>query len=232
MASQENDLSNITAAEWEASDADITELLSKLIDGASEAYEAHQIGNEVANIPPEMFLPYDGQLLDDCHYCSLCPKKFKHKKNLNRHLRNAHHIEARAKRPRKAGEKENTPPAKKQKTKDQMGGGEVDENEEENEEEKTGDHTGVESAIGDNLKVYKMAPNKNEKYDLSLTLQRKKRYITRNLQKELQKKKGIKWFLCAQVKMVKTSVDGDEFSSPHFRSLSITTLTADPGSSI
>ena len=65
----------------------------------------------------------------------------------------------------------------------------------------------------------KYKPNKREKYDLLLTLEGKKKNILKKLKQELLKRRGIKWFLCSKVKMVKSTPEGeDQTSTPHFRS--------------
>lgn len=75
------------------------------------------------------------------------------------------------------------------------------------------------SALGGNVKSIQMKPRQNEKYDLSLFLQGKRANVLKHLEKELKEKKGVKWFISVQVKMVKYREDSnDEFSEPHFRS--------------
>ena len=75
------------------------------------------------------------------------------------------------------------------------------------------------SALNGNLKTIPMKPCVNEKYDLSLFLHGKRANVLKNLERELKEKKGVKWFITVQVKMVKYRPDEqDEFSSPHFRS--------------
>lgn len=101
--------------------------------------------------------------------------------------------------------------------KTQVGGGEVsgeksstiDQNENE----------GCESAINGNLKTKVMKPRITEKHDLTLFLQGNKSNVFKNLKTELEEKKGLKWFISVQVKMVKYRPDGaDQFAEPHFRS--------------
>ena len=76
-----------------------------------------------------------------------------------------------------------------------------------------------ESAINGNLKTILMKPRVNEKYDLSLFLQGKRANVLKNLEREFKEKRGLKWFITVQVRMVKYRPDGeDEFSTPHFRS--------------
>ncbi|KAL9951227.1 hypothetical protein ACROYT_G043851 [Oculina patagonica] len=76
-----------------------------------------------------------------------------------------------------------------------------------------------ESALNGNLNIFQMKPRINEKYDLSIFLQGKKANVSRNLQRELELKKGVKWFICVHVKMIKYRPEGeDEISTPHFRS--------------
>ena len=75
-----------------------------------------------------------------------------------------------------------------------------------------------ESALNGNLKTVQMKPRINEKHDLTLFLKGKKANIFKNLKTELKEKKGVKWFISTQVKMVKYRPDGqDEFATPHFR---------------
>ena len=75
------------------------------------------------------------------------------------------------------------------------------------------------SALGGNVKSIQMKPRQNEKYDLSLFLQGKRANVLKHLEKELKEKKGVKWFISVQVKMVKYREDSnDEFSEPDFRS--------------
>ena len=75
-----------------------------------------------------------------------------------------------------------------------------------------------ESAVNGNLKTIQMKPRINEKHDLTLFLKGKKENIFKNLKTELKEKKGVKWFISTQVKMVKYKPDGqDEYTSPHFR---------------
>jgi hypothetical protein len=156
--------------------------------------------------------------------CNNCGHCFTRRHNLETHDKVCRGGSAKRK---EEENRENTPPPKKQRTGDQIGGGEVGQGVEGNLEEKTDEKVEEESAIEENLKVYKMTPNKNEKYDLSLTLQRKKRAAVKNLKKELAKKRGIKWFLCVQVRMVKNNPDGEEYASPHFRSYTQIALTPD-----
>ena len=75
-----------------------------------------------------------------------------------------------------------------------------------------------ESALNRNLKTVQMKPRINEKHDLTLFLKGKKANIFKNLKTELKEKKGVKWFISVQVKMVKYRPDDqDEFATPHFR---------------
>ena len=75
------------------------------------------------------------------------------------------------------------------------------------------------TAINGNLKTIHMKPRVHEKYDLSMFLQGKRTNVLKNLEKEFKEKRGLKWFITVQVRMVKYRPDGeDEFSTPHFRS--------------
>ena len=85
----------------------------------------------------------------------------------------------------------------------------------------------TECALNGNATVHKYHPKKNEKYDLLLTLEGKKKSIVNKLEKELKKHRGIKWFLCTKVKIVKSSPEGQEQTlSPHFRSMCNKTTNA------
>ena len=96
---------------------------------------------------------------------------------------------------------------------DQVGGGHNSDTEEKAEND------GCDSAINGKLKTIQMKPRVNEKYDLSLFLQGKRVNVLKNLERELKEKRGLKWFITVQVRMVKYRPDGmDEFSTPHFRS--------------
>ncbi|KAK3718101.1 hypothetical protein QZH41_017198 [Actinostola sp. cb2023] len=90
----------------------------------------------------------------------------------------------------------------------QEGGGEVEED----------------CALDGNVSLLKFQPNKREKFDLQLTLEGKKKNIIKQLKTQRQKHRGIKWFLCVKVRMIKTSPDGDVESTPHFRSMCFTTV--------
>lgn len=75
------------------------------------------------------------------------------------------------------------------------------------------------SALDGNLKIMQMKPRQNEKFDLTLFLQETKANVLKHLEKELNEKKGVKWFISAQVEMVKYNIDlEDTFAEPHFRS--------------
>ena len=98
-------------------------------------------------------------------------------------------------------------------TTDQVGGGRSGDTKE------AAENDGCDSAINGNLKTIHMKPRVNEKYDLSLFLQGKRTNVLKNLEKEFKEKRGLKWFITVQVRMVKYRPDGeDEFSTPHFRS--------------
>ncbi|KAK3754329.1 hypothetical protein QZH41_017840 [Actinostola sp. cb2023] len=72
-------------------------------------------------------------------------------------------------------------------------------------------------ALYGNVSLLKFQPNKREKFDLQLTLEGKKKNIIKQLKTQRQRHRGIKWFLCVKVRMIKTSPDGDVDSTPHFR---------------
>lgn len=79
-------------------------------------------------------------------------------------------------------------------------------------------------AIEEKATIFKYSPNQKEKNDLLLTLAGKEEMILKRLEKQLQKHRGIKWYLSSQLRMVKASPDGeDQVSTPHFRSVCQTT---------
>jgi len=76
-----------------------------------------------------------------------------------------------------------------------------------------------ECALDKNAIITTYKPNKQEKYDLVLTLQGKKSAILTKLKKELRKRRGVKCFLSTQTNMIKDTTDGAEKTSyPFFRS--------------
>ena len=59
------------------------------------------------------------------------------------------------------------------------------------------------NALYNNLKVIKLHPKASEKHDLSVFLKGKTNSIIRNLTRELNERKGVKYYLCCQVRLVK-----------------------------
>ena len=58
-----------------------------------------------------------------------------------------------------------------------------------------------------------------------MLLHGKKKSLVNRLSQELKTKRGLKWFVSVQVKLMKPKADGsDEISEPHFRSLCTTTF--------
>lgn len=75
------------------------------------------------------------------------------------------------------------------------------------------------------LKTFKYKPRVNEKYDLNLCLKGKQKTVEKQLIKQLELKRGIKWSVRVQVQFVKPKPDGtDMISEPHFRSACMTTV--------
>ena len=181
----------------------------------------------------------DGNVSTDEHWskaskrfvCSRCNKPFTRKFDMQRHMK----MHARGKEfqcsicskafyrkdkeiehelcCRKEGMAENDTVGNSVQSTAQSGGGLTSDIEE------TVENDGCESAINGNLKTIHMKPRVNEKYDLSLFLQGERPNVLKNLEKEFKEKRGLKWFITVQVRMVKYRPDGeDEFSMPHFRS--------------
>ena len=67
--------------------------------------------------------------------------------------------------------------------------------------------------------VSRYKPGRQQKNDLSLTLRNKKKLISKKLKKHLGKFRGVKWYICAKVRMIKPRPDGNEVATPHFRSI-------------
>ena len=81
------------------------------------------------------------------------------------------------------------------------------------------------SAFEENLKKIELKPRKDQKHDMSQFLRGKSKPILIHLTKELEMKKGLKWFISVKARFVKPKVDGEDlFSEPHFRSLCTTTV--------
>ena len=86
------------------------------------------------------------------------------------------------------------------------------------------------SAFEENLKKIELKPRKDQKHDMSQFLRGKSKPILIHLSKELETKKGLKWFISVKglkwfIRFVKPKVDGEDlFSEPHFRSLCTTTV--------
>ena len=73
-------------------------------------------------------------------------------------------------------------------------------------------------ALGKGLEVKTLLPNKDERNDVILFLENKKRYITKFLTKQLRQKKAIKWYLTLQVKFVKINKSNEQAEAkPYFR---------------
>ncbi|CAB4015603.1 Gastrula zinc finger [Paramuricea clavata] len=81
------------------------------------------------------------------------------------------------------------------------------------------------SAFEESLKKIELKPRKDQKHDMSQFLRVKSKPILIHLSKELEMKKGSKWFISVKVRFLKPKVDGEDlFSEPHFRSLCTTTV--------
>lgn len=81
-----------------------------------------------------------------------------------------------------------------------------------------------ECAIKEKATIFNYKPNQKQKNDLLLTLKGKKDLVIKRLQNQIQRHRGIKWYLCSKVQLLKSNPDGTEQkSTPHFRSLCMTT---------
>ena len=87
-------------------------------------------------------------------------------------------------------------------------------------EEKELENDGCETAIKGQLKTILIKPRGNaEKYDLLVFLQGKQANVLQNLERELKERRGLKWFITVQARMVKyRAEESDQFTTPHFRS--------------
>ena len=180
--------------------------------------------------------------------CSQCPKVFCHKRSLARHVKEVHLQTSKKHKCDRCGgqfrDKFNLrthklaccgdePAQKKQKTDQENIDWEINNIPDEmmedwvgplfDDEQDGGQHE--ECALDENATIHKYNPNKQEKYDMLLALQGKKNTIINNLKKQLQKKKGIKWYISVKVRMIIISPDGpDQIAEPHFRSICNTTI--------
>ena len=81
------------------------------------------------------------------------------------------------------------------------------------------------SAFEETLKKIVLKPRKDQKHDMSQFLRGKSKSILIHLSKELEMKKGLKWFISVKTRFVKPNVDDEDlFSEPHFHSLCTTTV--------
>jgi len=80
-----------------------------------------------------------------------------------------------------------------------------------------------ESALHRNATIYKYNPNKQEKHDVILTTQGKRKKSINQIKKQQRIHRGIKWFICVKVRMVKTTPEGQQEIDAHFRSMNFTT---------
>ncbi|XP_031559528.1 zinc finger protein 766-like isoform X2 [Actinia tenebrosa] len=137
--------------------------------------------------------------LNERHPCENCGRTFSEKYDLKRHEKVCPGGSSKRK-----SDDGNDSSAKKQKLTD------AEIMEYENDEQHGGGPVDQECALNNSATKFKYNPNKREKYDLLLTLGGKKKTIMKQLQKQLKKHRGIKWFLCVQVKMMKSSPDGKD----------------------
>ena len=71
----------------------------------------------------------------------------------------------------------------------------------------------------------KASKSLQEKHDFRMLLHGKKKSLVNHLSQELTTKRGLKWFVSVQVKLIKPKADNsDEISEPHFRSFCMTTV--------
>ncbi|XP_020915114.2 zinc finger imprinted 3, partial [Exaiptasia diaphana] len=149
------------------------------------------------------------------HECQHCTRKFYRKDKLEEHenICRKKCSENDAKRGSKEKD-EDEPPKKRERLEDQ----------EALQDEPCDDST---SAIEGSLKVFHYKPRVKEQYDMQLTLKGKKAPINKQLNKQLTMKKGIKWYISVQAKLVKTNSEGEVVTSePHFRSCCNTTVNS------
>jgi ribosome-associated translation inhibitor RaiA len=84
------------------------------------------------------------------------------------------------------------------------------------------------SAINDNVNKVEISPHGNEMYDLLQFLANIKGHVNKELQQRSSQLRNIKWYVNAQIEMIRTIADGkEEFVIPHFRSKTYIILTAE-----
>ena len=66
-------------------------------------------------------------------------------------------------------------------------------------------HCALTTAMKDSLKTFKFKPPIQEKYDLSTLLNGKKKSLVNRLSQEPKSKRGLKWFVSVQVKLIKVA---------------------------
>ena len=147
--------------------------------------------------------------------CIYCKRKLHHRGNFNQHVRTC--SRRRQEEPaqietRRGGAVSQT---------NQQGAGAAGQEAREPEPRGACDEVSV---LDDYVKVLKMHPRMRETHDLSLFLEGKTSSVLKNLKRELNDRRGIKWYVCVKVRMVKHKHEGvDDFTEPHFRSLTIRT---------
>ena len=123
---------------------------------------------------------------------------------------------------RKREEDDSNPASKKMRGENQIGKGELDNDQVEKENDNSCSST---TAFEDTLKKIEMKPRKDQKQDMSHFLRGKTKPILNHLLNELVKKRGIKWFTDVKVRFVKAKPDGEDLvAEPHFRSLCMKTV--------
>ena len=153
------------------------------------------------------------------HTCDKCEKQFYRRDKLVEHRALCQENSLK----RKLNEDGGSPTPKKMRSEIQVGEGEpYDRNKEDENLENPCSSTG---AFNDTLKKVELKPRKDQKHDMSNFLRGKTKSIYSHLTKNLEEKRGLKWFIGVKVRFVKHKPDGEDiFSEPHFRSLCVTTV--------
>ena len=170
-------------------------------------------------------LSHEGMLWNDTsssmrmltHTCEICKKRFYRRDKLVEHRVNCQENSLK----RKQNEVDSGPAPKKMRSEIQVGEGEPYHGNKEDIENSDNPCSWT-GTFNDTLKKVELKPRKDQKHDLSNFL-RLIIYLQPYLTKNLEEKRGLKWFIGVKVQFVKHKPDGEDiFSEPHFRSLCTT----------
>jgi len=148
------------------------------------------------------------------HECSYCSRQFYRKDKLDEHQQVCKYEKLYEEQEKKRKADSETPDKQTQSSQSQR--------------EDKDDPCETATALQNGLKTFTYKPRKTEQLDLKYCLQQKIKVLLNRLRQELEKRKGIKWYLSVKVKFTKPKSDGEDIiSEPHFRSLCIPSVNSD-----